>query len=69
MVIAALNQVVRDADTAVPVNGTRGSGKYAGTVVGVSFLGLNTDDRRVGHSLAHPLADQPNSTIHEGAGL
>jgi hypothetical protein len=69
MVIAALNQVVRGADAAMPVSGSRGSGKYAGIVAGVSFLGLNTDDRRVGHSLAYPLADQPNSTIHEGAGL
>ena len=67
MVIAALNQVVRGADAAMPVSGTRGSGKYAGIVAGVNFLWLNADNRRVGHPLAHPLADQPNPTIHEGA--
>lgn len=68
MVIAVRNQVVRGADAAMPVSGICGSGKYAGTVAGVSFLGLNTDNRRISHSLAHPLAYQPNSTIHDGAG-
>jgi hypothetical protein len=67
MVVAALNQVVRRSDATMPVSGTRGSGKYTGTVAGVSLLALNTDDRRVGHPLAQPLADQPNPTIHEGA--
>lgn len=68
MVIAALNQVVRGGDTAMPLSGIRGSAKYAGMVAAVSFLGLNTDNRRVSRSLGHPLADQPNSTIHDGAG-
>jgi hypothetical protein len=68
MVITALNQEVRGADAAMPVSGIRGSAKYAGTVGGVSFLGLNTDNRRISQSLWHPLADQPNSTIHDRAG-
>jgi hypothetical protein len=53
------------ADLAMPVSGTRWSGKYAGIVAGVVFLALVPDDRLVSHA-AHPVADQANSTNHEG---
>jgi hypothetical protein len=69
MVIAALNPVVRGAEAAMPVSGIHGSAKYVGMVAGATFLGLNTDNGRVSHSLAHPLAEQPNSTIYEGSCL
>jgi hypothetical protein len=69
MVIArAPSQVVRGADAALPVGGTRGSMKYAGIVAGVASLALGPDDRLVSHA-AHPVADQPNSTNHDEAGL
>jgi hypothetical protein len=42
--------------------------KYAGIVAGVGFLALGPDDRLVSHA-AHPVADQPNSTNHDEAGL
>jgi hypothetical protein len=68
MVIAAPNQVLRGADAALPVGGTRGSMNYAGIVAGVASLALGPDDRLVSHA-AHPVADQPNSTNHDEAGL
>lgn len=68
MVIAAPNQVVRGADAALPVGGTRGSMKYAGIVAGVGFLALGPDDRLVSHA-AHPLGDQPISTNREESRL
>jgi hypothetical protein len=40
MVIAAPNQVVRGADAAIPVSGTRGSVKYAVEAIGAFFLYL-----------------------------
>jgi hypothetical protein len=38
MVLAAPNQVVRGADAAIPVSGTRGSVTYAVEAIGALFL-------------------------------